>query len=382
MSETLPSQPPPEPRQESFTCLACQVGFVTPEHQRNHYQTEWHRYNLKRKVAQLPPISSDLFAQRMLWIQNEEENKSKDIDYCYTCTYCQKTFTNEHTHSNHLQSKKHREAVKRGEHTLPSNEVLSTSDANNSHTVPLSKLTDLLKRKRKPVERKNVNTLPETESTASPSLAWDLTQCYFCKDKGATLEDNLEHMTSQHSFFIPEIDSLIDLPGLLTYLGEKVSIGHACLWCNTYDSTTGLFETLNDVRRHMIDKSHCQMYMDEEAIEYAEFYDFNAMWESEDETELHETSDEEPFKEMEVDEAMQLVLPNGKALGHRQLKTYYKQNPLHQMQVVMATPTVPSSVKPLLPIPTPVMQRLRAEWVRLGTKANKFQPHFRQQVMY
>ncbi len=48
-----------------FTCLACQVQFKSADEQRDHYHTDWHRYNLKRKVAELPPVSAENFAQRI-----------------------------------------------------------------------------------------------------------------------------------------------------------------------------------------------------------------------------------------------------------------------------------------------------------------------------
>jgi pre-60S factor REI1 len=40
--------------QVKFTCLNCRVGFPTAVAQRLHYKTDWHRYNLKRKVR--PPL--------------------------------------------------------------------------------------------------------------------------------------------------------------------------------------------------------------------------------------------------------------------------------------------------------------------------------------
>jgi len=40
-----------------FTCVTCHVAFRSAEAQRVHFQTEWHTYNLKRKVANLNPIS-------------------------------------------------------------------------------------------------------------------------------------------------------------------------------------------------------------------------------------------------------------------------------------------------------------------------------------
>ena len=46
-----------------FTCLACRVGWASLEQQRAHYRTDWHRYNLKRKVwrfARLRQASIDI----------------------------------------------------------------------------------------------------------------------------------------------------------------------------------------------------------------------------------------------------------------------------------------------------------------------------------
>lgn len=34
-----------------FTCLCCQAMFGSGNLQREHYKTDWHRYNLKRKVS-------------------------------------------------------------------------------------------------------------------------------------------------------------------------------------------------------------------------------------------------------------------------------------------------------------------------------------------
>ena len=51
-------------RMASFTCLACRVLFVDAELQRSHYKTEWHRYNLKRRIAQFPPVTAEDFADR------------------------------------------------------------------------------------------------------------------------------------------------------------------------------------------------------------------------------------------------------------------------------------------------------------------------------
>ena len=55
-----------QPQTLLFTCLACQVGFSSAEIQRNHYVSVWHWYNLKRKVVELPPVTLEVFTQKVL----------------------------------------------------------------------------------------------------------------------------------------------------------------------------------------------------------------------------------------------------------------------------------------------------------------------------
>ncbi len=62
----------------------------------------------------------------------------------------------------------------------------------------------------------------------------------------SNMENNLEYMRRQFSFFIPEIENLVDLDGFLAYLGEKVGIGYTCLYCNKSH------QSLVAVRSHMV----------------------------------------------------------------------------------------------------------------------------------
>jgi pre-60S factor REI1 len=47
-----------------FTCVTCNVAFDNSDLQRDHYKTDWHRYNLKRKVAELPAVTAHDFNDR------------------------------------------------------------------------------------------------------------------------------------------------------------------------------------------------------------------------------------------------------------------------------------------------------------------------------
>ena len=61
---------------------------------------------------------------------------------------------------------------------------------------------------------------------------WDPKQCLFCSKKSKDIDSNLAHMLKDHGFFVPDIEYLIDIDGLLKYLGAKISLGHICLYCN------------------------------------------------------------------------------------------------------------------------------------------------------
>lgn len=114
--------------------------------------------------------------------------------------------------------------------------------------------------------------------------------CLFCSHHSDGVEDNVSHMSRFHSFFIPDQDILIDLPGLIGYLGEKITIGNLCLFCPNGGREFGSIEA---VRKHMIDKAHCKIAYadDEDRAELADFYDFagdesNGEWEDIDEEDV------------------------------------------------------------------------------------------------
>lgn len=96
--------------------------------------------------------------------------------------------------------------------------------------------------------------------------------CLFCPTRTASPEDAVAHMSRSHGFFIPDRDHLLDLPGLLSYLGEKIIIGNLCLFCPNGGKEFG---SVDAVRRHMTDKGHCKMAYEsnEDRAEVVDFYD-------------------------------------------------------------------------------------------------------------
>lgn len=182
----------------------------------------------------------------------------------------------------------------------------------------------------------------EEADPAAPSDASALpgsipvTDCLFCSHHSRSLTKNVAHMTGVHSFFIPDVEFLVDLRGLIRYLGEKVGAGNVCLWCNEKGRS---FYSTEAVQSHMTDKSHCKLLTDgDAALEFADFYDFRSSYPDRNAEEDADMDEELPDdKNLEYDdETLELTLPSGAKIGHRSLMRYYKQRFGYQRTVALA----------------------------------------------
>lgn len=291
------------------------------------------------------------------------------MDLCYL--FCSKTYTTENAYRSHINSKKHKE----NESKAVSKSRESLTPREPSETAPETK-TEEKQPERKAVEppKPALTISPDaTEEQISQTIDEKIAaartrlspgDCLFCPEKLSSLEENLTHMSTSHSFFIPDADFLVDLPGLITYLGEKIAVGNVCIYCSLKSRD---FRSLEAVRKHMVDKSHCKMAYDtvKERLEYADFYDFSSSYpdfeernkngkekrsSSKTEAEDEEWEDvEDDDNNMEVDEVVEeasssedeelpgerltygdttyeLVLPSGARIGHRSMRRYYAQS--------------------------------------------------------
>uniref|UniRef100_A0A8C0NDC1 Zinc finger protein 622 n=1 Tax=Canis lupus familiaris TaxID=9615 RepID=A0A8C0NDC1_CANLF len=197
----------------------------------------------------------------------------------------------------------------------------------------------------------------EEEAAGGPLIgAIPITDCLFCPHHSSSLMKNVAHMTKVHSFFIPDIEYLSDLKGLIKYLGEKVGVGKICLWCNEKGKS---FYSTEAVQAHMNDKSHCKLFTDgNAALEFADFYDFRSSYPDYKEGDHPDETEELPSeKTVEYDdETMELILPSGAALLHERdmqyvqrmkskwmLKTGMKNNATKQMHFRPQPPPILSA---------------------------------------
>ena len=329
------------------TCITCRVAFLDSNLQRGHYKTDWHRYNLKRKVVELPPVTAEEFQRRVL--AQREANAEPEKPGTLRCDDCKKHFSSHNSYETHLQSRRHRENLAKTE-KLAKKETKEFIEANNEINLQKGTGDD-------DVASTEPNNDTDEEFTPEPL---DLTECLFCPHDSVDLESSLKHMGRSHGFMIPDLEYLVDVKGLVSYLCEKVGIGNTCLYCNTKGKS---FYSVEAVQNHMVDKGHCKLMFDgDAALEYSEFYDYRKSYPDYDESKVND--DETPSESLSgvgnlvVNDNMELVLPSGATAGHRSLKVYYKQH-------------LPSEDRAHVPKRPALVGRLMTEYRALGWKGKQ-----------
>jgi pre-60S factor REI1 len=364
---------------------------------------------MKRRVAGLPPVSLVIFNQKVIdrKVETAVMSSTKDST-CDLCRYVpserlynncglledRKIYTTENAYRSHINSKKHRDNELQAALRLsltssapteaaPEAEA-ATEEAPESAPEPIQVDPPSPEEAAEPAavtlqvdedaDEDDVNDTIDAKIAAARSRL-NPSACLFCPAQASSIETNLSHMHTAHSFFIPDADYLVDLSGLLTYLGEKIAVGNVCIYCNGKGRE---FRTLDAVRKHMLDKGHCKIAYEKskDQLEISDFYDFRSSypeaapkkvkklknpavtgivpdaeqgeWEdvsddgsdadevveqSDSDDDDNETSEEESEAESLPenpisygDSPYELVLASGARIGHRSLKRYYAQS--------------------------------------------------------
>lgn len=433
-----------------FTCLSCHVAFNDADGQRDHFRSDWHRYNLMRKVAELPPVSRETFNDRALQAESQiakmAQTKEQKKKYCKPCS---RSFANQSSYENHLNSKKHLEKVASFTEELNNRRNLAEQKKNEMQTdsgdeddededdemapskevklcckpcsqsfenqvsyynhmkskqhMEKSALCDAGSKTKKSNKGAGQSSshmeVDSDDDSEYEEVDWEgdaveIKDCLFCSHHSATLRKKLEHMSVAHSFFIPDLEYCSDVPGLITYLGEKIGCGYECIACKWVGNRC---PTLDAVQKHMNDKGHCFLDVEgDKLLEYQDYYDYSSTYP--DAGEGAAGPDDEVMVNILSGDDYQLVLPSGATVGHRTLMRYYRQrlNPDRSI-VLKKTPgrsftsilshyralgwngaTHADVVKKSRDLK--FMHKIKSQHdMKLGVKTNKFQPHFRQQ---
>ncbi|XP_076973000.1 cytoplasmic 60S subunit biogenesis factor ZNF622 isoform X2 [Tamandua tetradactyla] len=309
----------------TYTCITCRVAFRDAELQRAHYKTDWHRYNLRRKVADMAPVTAEGFQERVRTQRAVAEQESKGT--ATYCTVCSKKFASFNAYENHLKSRRHVELEKKAVQAV-NRKVEMMNEKNlekglGADSVDKDAMNAAIQQAIKAQPSMSPKKAPPApmEESRSPADVGRATHDRDLAEKPPRLqwfEQQAKKLAKQQG---QESEEEEDLDGD----GEKVGVGKICLWCNEKGKS---FYSTEAVQAHMNDKSHCKLFTDgDAALEFADFYDFRSSYP--DHKEGEDTEEAEAFpseKNVEFDdETMELILPSGARVGHRSLMRYYKQ---------------------------------------------------------
>lgn len=360
-------------------------------------KSDWHRYNLKRRVANLPPLSEEIFNSKVQAASASGDAASEQPEKTKQLT------------KKEIRRREKEALLEKKRQLLKIAEQNALKRMAEDHKEPEEKVPEEVEQK----EEESDSDL--TEEQLSEKLMQQkidnrvdipLTECFFCPNKRSfeTVELNLEHMFKSHGFYIPEQKYLVDRDGLLSYISEKIGLGNVCIVCN--------FEgrSLEAVRAHMLAKRHCRIPYEEEdeKLEISQYYNFTSTYErqsgpveegKEEDWEDVESGDEEVSDEDDIpedyiyDDGTELHLPTGIKVGHRSLQRYYKQNlrpevELSEGQGTLIAAETRSFLTPFDKKKVQVQQRTWQTEVndkkRHDKRAAKFvnnQPHYRDQLL-
>ena len=308
-------------------------------------KTEWHSYNLKRRVAQLPAIDEATFNAKVKAFEDSkiEPEKQKQMTKKEArrrereALLAKKKQLLEQAKQS-IQQNMQKEACKASEEKpLQENEAVPKTESVTEGDVDAEIQDD-------PKEELTPDQLAERlmQQKLENKVEIPLNVCLFCPKSRefADFDTNLDHMFKNHGFFIPEQKYLVDKPGLVKYMSEKIGLGNVCLVCS-YQG-----RSLEAVRAHMLSKSHCRVpyELEDEKLEISEFYDFSRTYQDHPDNlaEGDDAGNEEDWEDVGSDEddeddedvpqeylyndGVELHLPTGMKIGHRSLQRYYRQN--------------------------------------------------------
>ncbi|KAL4448436.1 hypothetical protein ABPG75_005655 [Micractinium tetrahymenae] len=347
--------------QEGLYCSTAGTYFESREDLTEHQKSDFHRYNLKRKIAGMPPVTREWYEARKAQLLASAATPVQRVWYD---PLTRRKFYSENTYLAFTRSKRYQQEVKKSGEPAPApivtlRKVEDTQQAQQAQqqqqqqaaapkpspgfTVkPAVKSAAAAAAAAEPEEEgaeedeEEVDEGSDWETASEEEMQtdekweeWDVRRSLFDNRLAASMEDNLEHMFKNFGFYFPDSQYLTDPEGLLKYLGAKLQYGHVPLYESGDNPNAKQFQSLHAVQRHMIDTNQCKMLYDDNEEEYEEYYDYGEEEEMPQACALILSS-----AEAGPSAAYELVLAGSggssggaRVLGSREFARYYRQRP-------------------------------------------------------
>jgi pre-60S factor REI1 len=196
--------------------------------------------------------------------ENLADQQSDHSDY--SCSTCRKHYVTQQAYAQHLRSKKHSE------------------------------------KSSQPPKQKD----GKSKSNDEKSSQYLNHSCLFCSNVFSDPHSNLDHMQKIHGFILPDRNQLKNRGGLLRLLSDIIQIDHSCIYCKK------IFRSAESAQHHMVSLNHCKVLFEDD---HQNRYDIS-------DVSLDKVTTE---KCTLATNGVEMILSDGRVLGHRSLSVYYKQ---------------------------------------------------------
>lgn len=293
------------------TCNTCRAAFPGIDKLKEHYRGDWHAFNSKRRANELIPLSLKEFAGVIS--KNPAVRKSSNANPVVkpsTPSVRASTIISNDSPEGGAVATKEQIIEKRSVPQEVPESFSAVATTGGGDSIPEGEADDdgWTDATGEEEEEEALGADDLLTLKVAPNIS------IFDDKEFPNIVACVNYMEQKFGFFIPDIECLVDLPGLLVYLGEKVKLGGVCLYCHKQ------LQHGRPCQNHMISKSHCKIAYDEEVDldEFEAFYDYSLGYGSDEDG-------EEDMEDLEVSAVGELILPN-KTVGHRSYVRYYKQN--------------------------------------------------------
>lgn len=72
----------------AYSCLTCHLAFQSSQAQREHMSSDLHKFNSKRKVANLPPVTAEVFNEKVVERRRQIEEATAAKEVRLKCGAC------------------------------------------------------------------------------------------------------------------------------------------------------------------------------------------------------------------------------------------------------------------------------------------------------
>ncbi|SOV74113.1 zinc finger protein, putative [Plasmodium sp. gorilla clade G3] len=272
-----------------YTCHTCNIQIYNYSFFRYHFKSEWHKYNLKRKLLNLHSVNEYVFNEKLKNLKKNEdhhenqkkdkrENKGSHLSHKKRNGSNKKKKEKNITNFNNVNNNNHHH-ISYNENNYNCHITKCNNDINEhiNNTNICSTTNKNYKKKKNNNNNNNNNHISSNNIKYATKENVLLTKnvkydnpavCFFDNRIFNSIEENIKHMNDTYTFYIPDLKYVTNVKKILLTIGKKIYEENICIYCFKYA------KCVKSLQAHMICKSHTKLHTN--FMDYIQkYYDFS-----------------------------------------------------------------------------------------------------------